>query len=179
MAAPGNNPGRDIALSLLAALVIGGAIVAYVLHGVPSRQELIASGPHLVESDAGAQALGAMDAATKLVSLFSTALAAHRYADAYALMAAPYRASNALTAFESKCKSSPFLAGAQSAGINSTRRATVPGGNADTYTFQGQGVWTAAQGSVDASFVFWVDHGRAHILVMSLAGIPVLDGVSH
>jgi hypothetical protein len=172
------NVGREIALILAATVVLGTGLGAYIWHSVPSREELLASGPRLTGSDAGAHALGTMDAATELVGRFAAALAAKNYEQAYHLMAAPYRENVPLAAFAAKCKASPFLASAQSAALTSTRRTSVAGSTATTFTLQGQGVLVSGRGSLDATFSFLVDNDRMTILVLALAGIPVLDGIS-
>jgi len=45
-------------------------------------------------------------------------------------------------------------------------------------TVRGQGVLVTAAGSIDAAVTLLVEHGDARILVLTLGGIPVLDGVS-
>jgi len=42
----------------------------------------------------------------------------------------------------------------------------------------GPSTWSQAPAAIDATFKFLVDAGACNLLVLSIAGIPVLDGVS-
>lgn len=177
------NVGREIALSLGAAVVLGGGFALYLLKTIPSREELSAG----MSPGSASSTLPAppddLVLANAVFEGFGAELASKRYDAAYARMAAPYRSSFSLEAFRASCERSPFLAGVQRAGLLKTTRMVLadPQGSAapaSPFTVKGQGVLASAAGSIDASVTLLVERGEARILVLSLGGIPVLDGVS-
>lgn len=170
------NAGRDILLSLAAAAVLAAGIAAYVMHSMPSRDELKTS--YIEPKNHAPQAPDDLDRARDVMTRFTAALAARRFEDAYALMAEPYRAAASLDAFRASCAASPFLAQAERATVFSTRRMLPGGAAAEPYTVQGTGVITGHAGSINAKITLLVSDGDARILVLVLAGVPVLNGVT-
>src|SRR6266478_1314539 len=83
-----------IAGTLLAATVFGAAIGGYVYHSIPSREELLAGSSMSPATSAAFAGAESLDVRVKAAaSAFVAALPEGRSADAYALMAAPYRAA--------------------------------------------------------------------------------------
>jgi hypothetical protein len=115
-----------------------------------------------------------LEAAAAVASPFIAHVGAGRYADAYALLAAPYRNAVTLDAFTKACRGSPLLAAARSVSLNRLRQ-TSAGASA---TIEATGVLDGAAGAVPIGFVFLPEGGRLRILVVSLAGVPVLQGVA-
>jgi hypothetical protein len=169
------NAGRDILLSLAAAAVLGAGIAAYVMHSMPSRDALKTS--YIEPKNGAPQGPDDLELARDVMTRFTAALAAKRFEDAYALMAEPYRARASLDAFRASCAASPFLAQAERATVFSTRRMLPGGAVQQPYSVQGTGVITGHAGSINAKITLLVSSGDARILVLALAGVPVLDGV--
>ena len=65
-----------------------------------------------------------LDAAAAVAVPFIANVGAGRFADAYQLLAAPYRSAVTPSAFEKVCRESPLLAGARSVTLNRLRNRT-------------------------------------------------------
>jgi hypothetical protein len=115
-----------------------------------------------------------MDAAAAVAVPFVAHLGAGRFADAYKLMSAPYQGAVTRAEFEKAVRGSPLLAGARSVTLNRLRQQNA--GNATTV--EARGVLDSSAGAVPIGFVFTQESGRLRVLVVSLAGVPVLQGVS-
>ena len=169
------NPAREIFWSLAAAVVFASGLCAYLLHATapaePARPLLTAAAPPV-------EARPLLGAENALVGRFAAALAAQDHAAAYALMAPAYRESFSLDAFRARCNRSKFLAGIERAVVLSARTTRIPGAPADPHTVQARGVVSGKAGSLEAGFTFHVTGEAYSLLVVELAGIPVLDGVS-
>ena len=63
-----------------------------------------------------------LDAAAAVAVPFIANVGAGRFADAYQLLAAPYRSAVTPSAFEKVCRESPLLAGARSVALNRLRQ---------------------------------------------------------
>jgi hypothetical protein len=178
MAKP-RNVQREILLSLGAAVVLGGGFAAYMIDAVSPPEEARArpstSAPPPAPSRPTSDELAV---ASELFGRFVAHLAARRHDDAYALMALPYRSMVPAAEFRLACERSAFLASAQRGVLQSTRRLVAPGGPKGPYTTQAQGMLVSSAGSIDANVTLLVERGEPSILVLSLAGVPVLDGVS-
>jgi hypothetical protein len=150
------NVGREIGLSLLAAVVLGAGLYWYIRSSIemPVPPRLVETASAGGSAGAGGEARSSLDAANELAARF------------------------ALDAFSAKCRASPFLSTLTRAVITKTQRRMVEGSSDATYTLAGMGMLVTGSGSLDASFTFLVDAGRMHILVLSIAGVPVLDGIS-
>jgi hypothetical protein len=170
------NVRREILLSLAAAAVLAAGIAAYVMRSMPSRDELETSS--IEPKDGARHGPDDLEVARAVMTKFVQALAAKRFEDAYALMAAAYREQASLEAFRASCAASPFLAQAERATVFSTRRMQAGGAGPEPYTVQGTGVITGRAGSINARITLLVSDGDARILVLALAGVPVLNGVT-
>lgn len=174
--ADSQNVRRDLLLSLVAAAVLAAGIAAYVMRSMPSRQELQTS--YIEPKSDAPRTTDDLELARGVMTRFTNALAAKRFEDAYALMAEPYRASASLDAFRASCAASPFLSQAERATVFSTRRMLAGGADQEPYTVQGTGLITGHAGSINAKITLLVSGGDARILVLTLAGVPVLNGVT-
>lgn len=115
-----------------------------------------------------------LDAAAAVAVPFVAHVGAGRFNEAYQLLAAPYRSAVTPAAFEKACRESALLAGARSVTLNRLRQQ-----NAGTAaTVEAMGVLDSRAGAVPIGFVFLQESGRLRILVVSLAGVPVLQGVT-
>ncbi len=115
-----------------------------------------------------------LDAAAAVAVPFVAEVGSGRFANAYQLLAAPYRNAVTPAAFEKACRGSPLLVGARSVTLNRLRQQ-----NAGTAaTVEAMGALDSRAGAVPIGFVFLQESGRLRILVVSLAGVPVLQGVT-
>jgi hypothetical protein len=168
----------DAAKVLVLTVVIGlaCALGMYLLvHSVTesARQKALQSVNAEVER-AEARGPSMMDVAAAVATPFVAHVGAGRFADAYALLAAPYRSAVSLPAFEKTCRASPILAAARA--VTLTRLRQQSAGTATT--IEASGVLDSGAGAVPIGFVFLQEGGRLRILVVSLAGVPVLQGVA-
>jgi len=115
-----------------------------------------------------------LDEAAAVASPFIADVAAGRYAEAYARLAAPYRDVVTRGAFAKTCAASPLLSAARSVRLNHLRQQSAGA----AATIEASGVLDTAAGAVPIGFVFLSEGGRLRILVVSLAGVPVLQGVA-
>jgi len=124
-----------------------------------------------------------LDRAAVVASSFVGHLGSGRFADAYALLAAPYRGAVSLPAFEKACRASPILMSARAVTLNRLRQQSA-GASA---SIEASGVLDSGSGAVPVGFVFLAEapsgdakdpRGALRILVVSLAGVPVLQGVA-
>jgi hypothetical protein len=115
-----------------------------------------------------------LDAAAAVASSFAVHVGAGRFADAYPLLAAPYRSAVPLAGFAKACQASPILAAARSVTLNQLRQQSAGG----AATIEASGVLDSSAGAVPIGLVFLEEEGRLRILVVSLAGVPVLQGVA-
>lgn len=121
----------------------------------------------------GPRAPSMLDAAAAVASPFIAHVGAGRFADAYALLAAPYRDAVPLRAFAKSCQASPLLAGARAVTLNKLRQQSAGAAS----TFEASGVLDSRAGAVPIGFVFVQESGKLRILVVSLAAVPVLQGI--
>jgi hypothetical protein len=126
-------------------------------------------------------ATATLERAAAVASSFVGHVGAGRFADAYPLLAAPYRNTVSLAAFEQACRASPILAGARTVTLNRLRQQSA----GTAATLEAMGVLDSAAGAVPVGFVFLTegaagapDARALRILVVSLAGVPVLQGVT-
>lgn len=115
-----------------------------------------------------------LDAAAAVAVPFVANVGAGRFGDAYQSLAGPYRDAVSLAAFEKACRASPLLAGARSVTLNRLRQQNAGA----AATVEAMGVLDSSAGAVPIAFVFVQESGRLRILVVSLAGVPVLQGVT-
>jgi hypothetical protein len=170
------NVKRDLLFSLAIAVVLGAGIAAYVMHSMPSKRDLQTS--YIEPKSQAPRAPQYLELAGAVMTRFTDALAAKRFDDAYALMAEPYRDHASVETFRASCAASPFLAQAERATVFSTVRTWSGGAVQEPYTLEGRGVITGHAGSINARITFLVSGGDLRILVLVLAGVPVLNGVT-
>ena len=115
-----------------------------------------------------------LQTAANVASPFVAHVGAGRFADAYALLAAPYQRAVKLSDFAQACRASPILAGARSVTLSRLRQQNAGGAT----SIEASGVLDSAAGAVPIGFVFLQEQGHLRILVVSLAGVPVLQGVT-
>ena len=174
------NVGLEIGVSLTAAVVFGTGLYCYLSSSMvmPQSSQLV---PSRADASSKPTTLDDLELTAPVFEAFGAALATKNHEDAYSLMAQPYRDAFSRAAFRSACERSPFLAHAQRAGLLKTTRMALASADdqpALPTTVRGQGVLATSSGNIDASVTLLVSGRDAAILVLSLGGIPVLDGVS-
>jgi len=115
-----------------------------------------------------------LDKAATVASPFVAHVGAGRFAEAYALLAAPYRNAVPLEAFAKACRASPILAAARSVTLNRLRQQSA----GTAATIEASGVLDSGAGAVPIGFVLLPEAAGLRILVVSLANVPVLQGVA-
>jgi hypothetical protein len=139
-----------------------------------SREKALATVNADVARMERARGTSGLDAAAAVAQPFVAHVGAGEFAAAYALLAAPYRTAVTLAAFTKACRTSPILAGARSVTLNRLRQQTA----GTAATVEASGVLDSRAGAVPVGFVFLQEAGQLRILVVSLAGVPVLQGVA-
>jgi hypothetical protein len=115
-----------------------------------------------------------LEAARVVASRFVAHIGAGRFADAYAMLAAPYRSTATLAEFSKSCRASPILAGARAVTLTRLRQQSAGAAT----TVEASGVLDSNAGAVPIGIVFLQEGDGLRILVVSLAGVPVLQGVA-
>lgn len=170
-----SNPMRWVVLALVGAGLFAAGIVTAVNHAVDTAKAKAKAEAAAQLGPAAGQGPGASltDAVSAVAAPFVGHVGAGRFAEAHALLAAPYRAAVSVEAFTRACLASPILVGARSVAIQQVRQQRV----AAAATLEARGVLDSAAGAVPVAFVFLTEAGRPRILSVSLAGVPVLQGV--
>jgi len=158
------NPAREIAFSLIAALVLGTGIAVYVMKSTAASAP---QGPQLVSASA-VPVRSASDDARQVATTFAKHLSLGEYDQAYQQMANAYRQTTSLEGFRSTCTASPFLSTAQGVSLSKTRQEMAPGQSRGSLS--ASGVLMTRAGTVDVTFWFIDDDSGVAILNASIAG---------
>jgi hypothetical protein len=115
-----------------------------------------------------------LNKAAAVAAPFIAHVGAGRFAEAHALLAAPYRNAVPVEAFAKACRASPILAAARSVTLNRLRQQSA----GTAATVEASGVLDSGAGAVPIGFVMLPEAGGLRILVVSLANVAVLQGVA-
>ena len=100
-----------------------------------------------------------LDEAAAVASSFVAHVGAGRFAEAYALLAAPYRNAVPVEAFAKACRASPILAAARAVTLNRLRQQSA----GTAATIEASGVLDSGAGAVPIGFVMLPEaEGAAH-----------------
>jgi hypothetical protein len=173
------NPIREIAYSLGAALVLGGAFAAYLLHTVPSAEQL-KSEMSLLAPSARHEGPGLHERVSLVADQFVQNLRRGNFDAALALTAKPYRESASIENFTSLCKASPYLATVKEIRFFRVSQQSVPLADGTTATgpATATGLLIAESGNVDVVVSFAPEGREFRILTILVAGVPILQAVS-
>lgn len=159
------------------AIVIAVVLAATGLTGVLTYQRLRTPFPKTPPGPAPAGPIAPrsplLEEATKVATTFAGHLGKGQLAEAYALLAEPYRKAVSPEAFGRSCQASPILSGARAVSLHQLRQQSV-GGSA---TIEASGALESAAGAVPTTFVFLRETAGLRVLVVNIAGVPVLQGV--
>jgi len=165
---------RILALAVIgAALFVVGILLLINSVTKASREKALEAVNADVAKMERARGTSMLDAAAAVAQPFVARVGAGQFAEAHALLAAPYRDTVTIAAFTKACRASPILAGARAVTLNRLRQQTA----GTAATVEASGVLDSRAGAVPIGFVFLQEAGKLRILVVSLAGVPVLQGV--
>jgi hypothetical protein len=172
-----SNPLRWVVLAIVAAGLFAVGIVTLVDHQVDTAKAKAAAEAQAMDQQmarADRQVTSELDRAAAVAAPFVAEIGAGRFSDAYARLATPYRAAVSVAAFSRSCQASPILTGARQVTLRRLRTQTGGGGA----TLEADGVLDSTAGAVPISFVFLQEPTGPRVVVVSLAGVPVLQGIS-
>jgi hypothetical protein len=166
---------KVVVLSVVLAIAFAIGMVLLVQSVTESsRRQALAQVSAETEQVERRQGPSALDGAAAVATPFVAHVGAGHFADAYALLAAPYRGAVTPEAFAKACRASPILSAARAVTLNRLRQQSA----GTAATLEASGVLDSAAGAVPIAFVFLQENGKLRILVVSLAGVPVLQGVA-
>jgi len=172
-----SNPMRWVVLAFVAAGLFAVGIVTVVDRQVDAAKAKAAAESQAMDermARADQQVTSALDRAAAVAGPFVADIGARRFDEAYARLAVPYRAAVSLAAFTATCQASPILMGARQVTLRRLRTQAAAGAG----TLEGDGLLDSTAGAVPISFVFLQEPSGPRVLVVSLAGVPVLQGVA-
>ena len=171
------NPMRWVVLALVAAGLFAGGLYMYIRSAVDGARVQAEAEARVMTERMEArdrQVTAEMDVAQSVASAFVAHVAAGRFGEAHALLAAPYRAAATVDAFAASCRASPILISARAVTFQQLRKTSV--GRAST--IEARGLLEAAAGGVPVTFTFMQEAAGPRVLAVALAGVPVLQGIS-
>ena len=168
-----SNPMRWVVLSLVGAGLFAIGIVTVVNRATESAMAKAKADIAADFDRIDKRGTPLLDATAAVAAPFIADVGAGRYAAAYARLAAPYRQVVSLEAFARACRASPVLSGARAVTLTEVREQTAAGAR----TLEARGVLDTTAGGVPASFVFLHEADGPRVLVVSLGGVPVLQGL--
>jgi hypothetical protein len=167
--------GQIVGLAVLGAAVFAIGLYLFVNHSITKARETklaeVRAETERMQKRGGAPML---DAAAAVASQFVAHVGAGRFAEAHALLATPFKSAVSVDAFARTCRASPLLAGARAATLTRLRQQSAGGAS----SIEASGVLNSAAGAVPIAFVFLQEAPGLRILVVSLGGVPVLQGVA-
>jgi len=172
-----SNPMRWVVLAFLAAGLFAVVIVTVVDRQVDAAKTKAAAEAQAMDDRtvrADQQVTSSLDRAAAVAAPFVGDIAAGRFDEAYARLATPYRAAVSLAAFRATCQASPILMGARQVTLRRLRTQTA----GSAATLEADGLLDSTAGAVPIGFVFLQEPAGPRVLVVSLAGVPVLQGVA-
>jgi hypothetical protein len=169
-----SNPMKWVVLSLVAAGLFAVGITTYVGHATEQAKAKAMADVAADFDRIDKHGTPLLDATSGLAAPFIADVGAGRYASAHAWLAAPYRQAVSVAAFAKACRASPILTGARAVTLREVRAQSAAG----AATLEARGVLDTTAGGVPVGFVFLQEDAGPRILVVSLGGVPVLQGVA-
>jgi len=167
--------GQIVGLAVLGAAAFGVGLYLFIDHSISKARETklaeVRAETEKMQKRGGAPML---DAAAAVASQFVAHIGAGRFTDAHALLAAPFKTAVSVDAFTRTCRASALLAGARAVTLTRLRQQSAGGAS----SIEASGVLNSAAGAVPIAFVFLQEPAGLRILVVSLGGVPVLQGVA-
>jgi len=169
-----SDPIRWVIIAFVAAGLFALGLYTYIERSVSVAREQALASANAEAQSAEARGPSLLDGAASVAERFVAQVGAGRFAEAHGLLAAPYRRAVSVDAFAASCRASAILAGARAVTLRELRQQTA--GTATTV--EARGLLDSSQGAVPVGFVFMSEGGALRILVVSLAGVPVLQGLT-
>jgi hypothetical protein len=172
-----SNPMRWVVLGVVAAALFAVGLVVFVQSKVQSAKAQAAAEVQATEARverADQQISADLERAAAVATALVADIGAGRFPEAYARLAKPYRAAVSLEAFAASCRGSPILKGARRVTFSRLRTQT----SGDAATLEANGLLDSLAGAVPARFIFLQEASGPRVLVFSLAGVPVIQGVT-
>jgi hypothetical protein len=169
------NVGREIAISLGAAVVLGSAFTYYLKQSIEAEMPK----PIALTPTRSAEVSGADHNAEQLRQLgaaWGRALRSGDYAAVHRAMAAPLRSHTSVEQLAALIAKNAYLSGAQDITIMRTTEQRASG-DAASATLRGTGVLASKAGSVELTLHAVREPDGLHIVSVLLAGVPVLQAV--
>jgi hypothetical protein len=167
--------GQIVGLAVLAAAIFGVGLYLFIDHAITKARETklaeVRAETEKMQKRGGAPML---DAAAAVASQFVAHVGAGRFTDAHALLAAPFKSAVSVDAFARTCRASALLAGARAVALTRLRQQSAGGAS----SIEASGVLDSTAGAVPIAFVFLQEPAGLRILVVSLGGVPVLQGIA-
>lgn len=184
------NPAREIAFSLIAALVLGTGFYFYLKSTMPTEESIKAGmkmlAPSASPSGSASGSAGTPDPgpgiherASNVAQRFVTALREKRYADARALTTNAYQRAVSLAEFQAAIESTPYMATAQEVSFVRVSQQTMirESGEPALGPVMGRGMLISGNGNVDVSVTLTHEDGSLRVLTFIAAGIPIFKGM--
>ena len=169
-----SNPMRWVVLSLVAAGAFAVGLVTFVRQSVEQAKANAQATVLAEERGMDSRGPSLLDRAAAVAGPFVAHVGAGRFAEAHALLAAPYRQAVSVDAFARSCRATAILAGARSVTLRELRQQNAGGAS----SLEARGLLDSVAGAVPVGFVFLQEKAGLRILVVSIAGVPVLQGVT-
>lgn len=174
------NPAREIAISLIAAVVLGAGFYIYLRSTIPTAEELKSNMKMLAPSaSATPSGTGIHERATDVAQRFVAALKEKSYASAYGLTTSAYQQAVGLAAFQAAIEGTPYMATAQEISFVRVSQQTMvrESGEPAPGPVLGRGMLISGSGNVDVSVTLVLEDGTLRILTIIAAGIPIFKGM--
>jgi hypothetical protein len=167
------NPMRWVVLTFVAAGAFAIALVWYVRHTTETELAKAKAETAAMVERMEKRGTPLLDDVSAVAAPFIAHVGAGRFAQAHALLAGPYRGGVPVDAFADACRASKILIGARGVTLIEVRRRTA----GEASTLEARGVLDTPAGGVPVTFTFLKEEIGPRILVVALAGVPVLQGV--
>jgi hypothetical protein len=172
------NPAREIAFSLLAAVVLGGGIFLYLKSTIPDAEELKSHMTMTVPSAERPEA-SLHERATSVAQRFINAVREKRFRDAHAMTVRTYQNAVGVAEFEAAIASSPYMVTARELSFTrvSQQTMTLKDGSLAQGPVMGRGMLVSDHGNADISFTLTPEEDTLHVLVITVTGVPIFSAM--
>jgi len=173
------NVGREITLSLVAALVFGIGMYVYLKSTMPSAEELKAEMKMTAPSARGLT-MDLVDSVSAVGTQFIAHLQHGQYEAAFALTAKGYRESASLAQFTATCRGTPYLASAKEVSFIRVSQQSIKleSGEIAKGSALARGMLISEAGNVDVSFAFAPEGDDFRVLTILAAGVPIFQALT-
>lgn len=168
-----SNPIRWVVLTFVAAGAFAIGLVLYIRNATETEMAKAQAEAAAMVERMEKRGTPLLDETSAVAAQFLAHVGAGRFAQAHALLAGPYRAAVSTDAFANACRASAILTARAVTLVNVRQRAA---GGASS--LEAHGVLDTRDGGVPVTFTFLREEAGPRILVVSPAGVPVLQGLT-